>query len=197
MAGVAPGLLISSEVVRSLMRKDVMAQDLLFQAPAISFGDRLAASGSFKALFRDGMALVEETAAYLDGDGREEAKRLPRAAALGYASESMRLTTRLMQIASWLLLQRAVNEGEMTQEEASSDKRRTRIAWQSLPHPNATLELLPEMLQALVANSLRLQDRIVRLDRMMSEPDAAVVSFSVEPRPLEAQMSRLREAFGD
>ena len=173
-----------------------MAQDLLIQAPAISFGDRLAASGSFKALFRDGMALVEETAAYLDGDGREEAKRLPRAAALGYASESMRLTTRLMQIASWLLLQRAVNEGEMTQEEASSDKRRTRIAWQSLPHPNATLELLPEMLQTLVANSLRLQDRIVRLDRMMSEPDAAVVSFSVEPRPLEAQMSRLREAFG-
>ena len=196
MAGLAPGLLLSSAVVRSSMRRDAMATDLLFRAPTISFGDRLAASGSFKALFRDGMALVEQTAAYLDGEGRDEAKRLPRAAALGYASESMRLTTRLMQIASWLLLQRAVNEGEMTQEEASSDKRRTRIAWQSLPRPNATLELLPETLRALVASSLQLQDRIVRLDRMMCEPDAAVVSFSVEPRPLEAQMSRLREAFG-
>ena len=161
----------------------------------ISFGDRLAASGSFKALFRHGMALVEDTAAYLDGEGRDEAKRLPRAAALCYASESMRLTTRLMQIASWLLLQRAVNEGEMTQAEASSDKRRTRIAWQSMPHPNAATELLPETLQELVASSLRLQDRIVRLDRMMSEPDAAP-SFGLEPRPLEAQMSRLREAFG-
>ena len=110
-----------------------MAKDILLQAPAISFGDRLAASGNFKALFRDGMALVEETAAYLDGDGRDEAKRLPRMTALSYASESMRLTTRLMQIASWLLLQRAVNEGEMTQAEASSDKRRTRVAWQHMP----------------------------------------------------------------
>ncbi len=172
-----------------------MATDLLFQMPAISFGDRLAASGSFKTLFRDGMALVEETAAYLDGDGREEAKRLPRAAALSYASESMRLTTRLMQIASWLLLQRAVNEGEMTQQEAASDKRRTRIAWQQMPSPAKTIDLLPEALQALVANSLRLQDRIVRLDTMMSAPDATP-SFGVEPRPLEAQMSRLREAFG-
>ena len=172
-----------------------MATDLLFQVPAISFGDRLAASGSFKNLFRDGMALVEETAAYLDGDGREEAKRLPRAAALSYASESMRLTTRLMQIASWLLLQRAVNEGEMTQAEAASDKRRTRIAWQQMPNAAKAVELLPEALQSLVESSMRLQDRIVRLDTMMSDPDAPP-SFSVEPRPLEAQMSRLREAFG-
>ena len=172
-----------------------MATDLLFQAPAISFGDRLAASGSFKALFSDGMALVEETAAYLDGDGRDEAKRLPRAAALSYASESMRLTTRLMQIASWLLLQRAVNEGEMTQEEAASDKRRTRIAWQQMPNAAQAVALLPDALQALVEDSLRLQDRIVRLDTMMSAPDAPA-SFAIEPRPLEAQMSRLREAFG-
>ncbi len=172
-----------------------MATDLLFQTPAISFGDRLAASGSFKSLFRDGMALVEETAAYLDGDGRDEAKRLPRAGALSYASESMRLTTRLMQIASWLLLQRAVNEGEMTQEEAASDKRRTRIAWQQMPNAAQAVALLPQALQDLVESSLRLQDRIVRLDTMMCAPDAAP-SFTIEPRPLEAQMSRLREAFG-
>ena len=172
-----------------------MATDLLFQTPAISFGDRLAASGSFKSLFRDGMALVEETAAYLDGDGRDEAKRLPRAAALSYASESMRLTTRLMQIASWLLLQRAVNEGEMTQAEAASDKRRTRIAWQQMPNAAQAVALLPQALQDLVESSLRLQDRIVRLDTMMCAPDAAP-SFTIEPRPLEAQMSRLREAFG-
>ena len=171
-----------------------MAQDLSVQSsPTISFGTKLASSGSFKSLFRDGMALVEETAAYLDGDGREEAKRLPRAAALSYASESMRLTTRLMQIASWLLLQRAVNEGEMTPAEAAIDKRRTRIAWQHMPaSPEA---VLPETLQRLINSSLRLQERIVRLDRMMTEPEA-MTSFGVEARPIEAHMSRLREAFG-
>ena len=173
-----------------------MAHDLsVHSSPAISFGTRLASSGSFKALFRDGMALVEETAAYLDGEGREEAKGLPRSAALAYASESMRLTTRLMQVASWLLLQRAVNEGEMTPAEAASDKRRTRIAWQHMPLSSTTLEMLPLTLLELIDSSLRLQERIVRLDRMMSQP-AGPETFAVEARPLEAQMLRLRDAFG-
>ena len=70
---------------------------------AVSFGERLASSQAFTDLFRDGMALVEETATYLDGPGRKESKRLERSAALAYATESMRLTTRLMQLASWLL----------------------------------------------------------------------------------------------
>ncbi len=102
-----------------------MAQDVSFQSIPISFAERAASSDLFKTLFRDGMALVEETAAYLDGEGRDAAKSLPRSAALAYASESMRLTTRLMQMASWLLLQRAVNEGELSQVEALSDKKRT------------------------------------------------------------------------
>ena len=112
-----------------------MAKERSVVDNAVHFGDKVAASGLFKTLFRDGMALVEETAAYLDGAGRDDAKILPRMAALAYASESMRLTTRLMQIASWLLLQRAVNEGEMSQVEAASDKRRTRLAWQYQPAP--------------------------------------------------------------
>ena len=97
---------------------------------ALSFATKLVSSESFKTLFRDGMTLVEETAAYLDGDGREDAKKLPRLAALAYATESMRLTTRLMQTASWLLLQRAVNEGELTQTEAASEKRKVRLSEQ-------------------------------------------------------------------
>ena len=72
-----------------------------------------AASELFDRTFQEGMELVEETAAYLDGAGRQESKLLSRAAALAYAAESMRLTTRLMQVASWLLVQRAVREGDM------------------------------------------------------------------------------------
>jgi regulator of CtrA degradation len=170
-----------------------MTNELTIDNNAISFGERLATSSSFKTLFRDGMALVEETAAYLDGDGREDAKKLPRLAALGYASESMRLTTRLMQIASWLLLQRAVNEGEMTQAEASSDKRRTRISWQVARVTN-TSDVLPERLLALIESSVRLQERIVRLDALISDPRPAT-SPTFERRPIEQQMSRLRDAF--
>lgn len=66
----------------------------------------------FYDLFHDGMALVERTANYLDGPGRRESKSLAPAAALAYATESMRLTTRLTQLATWLLARRAIINGD-------------------------------------------------------------------------------------
>src|SRR5208337_5086806 len=99
---------------------------------------------------RDGMALVEETAAYLDGPGRQESKKLERSAALAYATESMRLTTRLMQLASWLLLQRAVNEGELTQIEAAEEKRKVRFSEQLSTTSAEVMAKLPLRLLELV-----------------------------------------------
>ncbi len=86
----------------------------------IAFAD----SELFERAFAEGMQLVEETAAYLDGPGRQESKLLPKAIALAYAGESMRLTTRLMQAASWLLVHRAVREREMNPSEAAQEKYR-------------------------------------------------------------------------
>lgn len=173
------------------MAKNLSA-NILVAGNSISFGERLAASGAFDALFREGMALVEDTAAYLDGEGRDEARDLPRIAALAYASESMRLTTRLMQIASWLLLQRAVNEGEMTQAEASDDKTRARTAWQIAPKAREG-DGLPPSLLSLIEKSVALQARLARLDGMMIEPEQADVAPM--PNPLDAQMALLRDAF--
>src|ERR1700733_12681938 len=82
------------------------------------------ASALFDRTFDEGMALVEETARYLDGPGREEARSLPRKASMLYAGESMRVTTRLMQAASWLLVQRAVRDGDMDSEDAANDRYR-------------------------------------------------------------------------
>ena len=79
----------------------------------ISFGERFAASDQFDSIFREGMALVERTAAYLDGPGRKEAKGLPGPAAMLYANESMRLTKRLLQLASWLMIRRDNKEGKI------------------------------------------------------------------------------------
>ena len=44
----------------------------------------------FSKTFREGMDMVEETAAYLDGPGRQDSKKLNRTDALTYASQSMR-----------------------------------------------------------------------------------------------------------
>src|SRR6188768_4479350 len=122
---------------------------------AVWFGARLAGSQAFADLFRDGMALVEETAAYLDGPGRQESKKLTRNGALAYATESMRLTTRLMQLASWLLLHRAVKEGEMSLAQASAEKAKVKLSPTDTTDPNST-ELLPAALGDLIARSQKL-----------------------------------------
>src|SRR5262252_10549058 len=124
-----------------------MAEKLIEQP--VSFGARLASSSSFSGMFRDGMKLVEETASYLDGPGRKESKKLDRAAALSYATESMRLTTRLMQLASWLLLHRAVNEGEMSLAQANKEKRKVKLTSGS-PIDEIVLKGLPSRLRDLI-----------------------------------------------
>jgi regulator of CtrA degradation len=180
-----------------LAGKDVaMATHISFpmgSTKTISFAQKLASSGAFKTLFREGMNLVEETAAYLDGPGRAESKALPRAAALAYAGESMRLTTRLMQLASWLLLQRAVNEGEISQMQAATEKHKVRLVRQELASSAATFVQLPHKLQELTLQSLRLQGRIICLDEMIYNP---IWPLAPEPpRALQAQFERLRSAF--
>jgi len=157
----------------------------------IAFGEKLASSQAFAALFRDGMGLVEETAAYLDGPGRQESKKLERSAALAYATESMRLTTRLMQLASWLLLHRAVKEGEMTLTQANREKTKVKLSAAD-PSPDDMLEKLPAQLQELIARSMSLQARVRRLDVSMH-------SQSTERAPignqLVPQLNRLKAAF--
>ncbi len=162
----------------------------------IDFAGRLANSDMFDALFHDGMALVEETAAYLDGDGRVESKSLPRAPSLAYATESMRLTTRLMQMASWLLLQRAVNEGEMSPEQAGNEKNKVRLDTLSSTRDGTGWDQLPERLRSLIERSVRLQERVLHLDRMIHESDRDGMQMPAGGNPVAAQLSALSAAFG-
>ena len=116
----------------------------------------------FTHLFSGGMALVEETAGYLDDEGRRESRDLSREATLAYAGTSMRLTTRLMQIASWLLVLRAVREGEMSPAEARADKYRIGPPERQAERPD--LAGLPPRLIELIERTDTLYARITRLD---------------------------------
>jgi regulator of CtrA degradation len=163
------------------------------QDPVV-LAQRMAAGEAFGILFREGMSLVEAAAAYLDGPGRDEAKKLSRSAALAYATESMRLTTRLMQIASWLLLQRAVNEGELTTEQARSQKTKVKLSDYDAPHEDS-LAALPFRLRALIDQSRYLHERVKRLDVLLYEQAGKQASES--GNPVELQLGLLRAAFGD
>src|SRR3569832_773662 len=125
-----------------------------------------ARSELFQRTFQEGMDLVEETAAYLDGAGRQASKLLSRSAALAYAAESMRLTTRLMQVASWLLVQRAVREGDMPADAACEDRYRL-SAEEVCRAVGEGAEGLPHELVSLLDRSERLYERVRHLDRRM------------------------------
>lgn len=144
----------------------------------------------FDKTFDEGMALVEETARYLDGKGRAEARSLPRKAAMLYAGESMRITTRLMQAASWLLVQRAVRDGDMARAEALNDRYRLGSREICLGTCAEDISPLPTVLKDLLVRSDNLYRRIARLD------DVLFSEGVVPPLGARAQIDALAQAFG-
>lgn len=142
----------------------------------------------FDKTFEEGMAMVEEAARYLDGKGREDARGLTRKAAMLYAGESMRVTTRLMQAASWLLVQRAVRDGDMAHADAMSERYRLGSREVCLGGCAEDAALLPLELSDLLTRSDSLYRRIARLDDSLFGEDI--------PAGARGQMDVLSQAFG-
>jgi regulator of CtrA degradation len=164
------------------------------QGSTVSFGEHFASSEQFDAIFKQGMALVERTASYLDGTGRKEAKALKAPLTLVYATESMRLTTRLLELASWLLIRRAVKDGEISAEEAALKRERVKLQPLGRPSHVKGYAELPAGLRDLIDASFSLNDRIVQLDRALTtqhEPDGT----PAKANPVDSQVQRLQAAF--
>lgn len=160
----------------------------------VDFMRHFTASEQFEKVFREGMGLVEETANYLDGPGRSDARLLDRHGAVAYAAESMRLTTRLMQLASWLLLQRAIGAGEMSQDEVKSERRRITLGDIGRGNPVSGAEQLPAALLEIIDRSLSLHQRIQKFDAMLGLQSKSGAGNS--PSPVSSQIDRIAAAFG-
>jgi regulator of CtrA degradation len=177
--------------VRRTDMKSSRAADAQTTGILLSFRDRFTASPQFAKLYREGMALVEETAEYLDRQGRFESKQLTPPASLAYTSESIKLTTRLTQLASWLLVRRAIAAGEIAPSEAHTHRHRVTLVPQSASHPDG-FNALPETFRRLISESHRLYERILRLDRLMSE---GYTEANANASTLGSQIEKIRHAF--
>lgn len=162
----------------------------------VRLAERRIFSDRFKPLYSDGMKLVEEAAAYLDGEGRAEAKKLSRIAATLYAAESMRLTTRLMQIASWLLLQRAANNGEMSRAQVAEEKSKVQLDTPSASRSTQSWEELPAKFIDIVERSLQMQTMIKRFDEELYPKAGMAPSAAPKRNAVNDQMTLLQAAFG-
>ena len=167
-----------------------MSVELLEDEPFSNISlNSFRASALFERIFDEGMSLVEECARYLDGRGRNESRELPRKAALVYAGESMRVTTRLMQTASWLLIQRAVQDGEMSPEDAASDRYRLGAREICMSRREEGVDALPNKLIELLERSESLYRRIARLDDILFRQGEST-------QGVQSQFARLTAAFG-
>ena len=178
------------------MRKGrlTVQSNIAMESGTIDFLAKFTDSEQFEKTFKEGMGLVEETADYLDGEGRIDARVLDRVGAIAYATESMRLTTRLMQMASWLLLQRAIATGEMNHDEALKEKHRINLSEIGRGHDLKGGEQTPDGLKSLVERSLRLLERIKILDSMLNRK-AVNNDEQDNTSSVGAQMNMLQRAF--
>jgi regulator of CtrA degradation len=158
----------------------------------IPFRTKVGNREQFMALFREGMALVEETANYLDGDGRRQAKTLKPFVSLAYATESMRLTTRLTQLATWLLARRA----ELNGEDVPPGTADNTVLLLPIVRTGSSkgYDELPERLRSLIEASYRLHEKIYRLEAAQNaKPAAAAPSRRVNP--VANQVAQIAAAF--
>jgi regulator of CtrA degradation len=98
-----------------------------------------------------------------------------------------------MQLASWLLLQRAVNEGELSFAQARTEKSKVKLSAYDPPHEDS-LGALPFRLRALIDQSRYLHERVTRLDQLLYAD--AVEPAADMANPVERQIGLLRTAFG-
>ena len=167
----------------------------------IAFGQRLAGSQAFKTLFDDGIALIEETAAYLDSEGRAVSRTLGNNAKLTYATLSMKLTTRLMSLASWLLVQRAVNEGEMTAETGRAEHDKVKLGTPldlgtgDADHRTHGEEEMPAGLVDLFGRCADLQHRVMRFDTALRDKGGEGAPRGGARNAVAEQLGRLETAF--
>lgn len=146
----------------------------------------------FDRLCEETMALIEETAAYIDTEGKLAARSLSTEVSALYARETVYLSTRLMQVASRLLLMRAEREGEMSSEQIQKETAKVSLSTPSLSLENDHWKELPEVFRHFVIRSLRIEERM----RYMSYDKQQISSHTVENNnPVSQQIQLIKTAF--
>jgi regulator of CtrA degradation len=131
------------------------------------------------SLYTEAMLLADEARSYFDDMGRNDRSTLDPFARVGFACESLKVTTRIMHIVAWLLTQRAIESGEIPLSGGRRPERRLGHAQDS---DAAVVVQLPEAAQRLIGASVDLYARIQRIDEGNLDPPQS---------PARALMGRL------
>jgi len=152
------------------------------QAQPVPFGERLASSQAFAELFREGMALVEENSDISRWTGASSRRSSSALLHWLMRRKACVSTTRLMQLASWLLLHRAVKEGEMCLRRPA--RKKARSSWR---RPTTTIRTVLNCCRRPFAISSRARRSFTAKVRRL---DATIYNQGSAERPATANPVR-------
>lgn len=118
--------------------------------------------------YDEAMSLLVETRNYLSFRRQVDDVRIEPMDRLKLTRESFRLTSRLAQVMAWLMLRRAVVEGEIADDEARQPEHRLAGHDVCLARADDLGDWLPEGMRGLLERSQLLYERVARLDRLLS-----------------------------
>jgi regulator of CtrA degradation len=147
----------------------------------LNSGEARITSRLIDSLYTEAMLLADEARSYFDDAGRDERSMLEPFARVGFACESLKVTTRIMHIVAWLLTQRAIESGEIATIRGRRPERRLGNAQDSDP---AVVVQLPESARKLINASADLYARVKRIDEGQLETE-------IPQSPARALMGRL------
>lgn len=130
----------------------------------------------FNKTYSDATDLLVEARNYIAFRRANDVRELDIEVRLLISQETLRITSRLTQVMAWLLSQRAVQHGEMTQEEALGEA--FAIGGASVCEDDRWThdDRLPEALRSLLERSHNLYRRVCRLEEMQRRHLAATGS---------------------
>lgn len=155
-----------------------------------------ANSEVFFKIFDETIALVQKASDYLEGVGRFDQARLSPKDSTLFASYSVKLTNRLMQISSWLLGHRAYSKGEILEpkkidlhmyaEEISASESLDKLT-----------NSLPTRMIILITQTNMLFERIIRMDQQLKNLTAQAEEISdISVNNVHNQLEKIQQSFG-
>ncbi len=135
--------------------------------PSSSTGvGHFASSAFFRKTYDETIALLVETRNYVTA--KSPVNEESRVVAMNVNMETTRVTARLTQVIAWLMVQRAVEAGEISPAQSLTPKHR--LGGQSICSDECgeEIETLPPELRDLLSRSRQLYQRVARLDEMIA-----------------------------
>lgn len=121
----------------------------------------------FNRAYDETMKLLVEARNYVAYQEMADQRGLPAALRLQVSYESMRVTSRLTQVMAWMLAQKAVHAGEITQAQAVGEGYALSGGTICADPAGADNGQLPSALRSLLSRSHSLYMRTTRLEEMV------------------------------